>query len=158
MMDVVKASKHRALTNYILRNESGLGAINFWSSTTLPLLVEFCRNHVPSLRVLAVSRLVPILISIFFDTLISNGTEEHLQAIIPVIFERIAQLYPIDSFKKEVRKILVDKVLAIFDKHPHFVFILRKQIIEFIENRREEGKEELLLHVCWVRMSMIKDR
>ena len=44
---------------------------------------------------------------------------------------------------------MVDKVLAIFDRHPHFVVVLRKQIIEFIENRREEGKEELLLSVCW---------
>jgi hypothetical protein len=44
---------------------------------------------------------------------------------------------------------MVDRVLAIFDRHPHFVFALRKQLIEFIENRREEGKEELLLNVCW---------
>jgi len=147
--DVVKASRNRVIYNYILRNEPGLGAINFWSSTTLPLLLEFCKGSTPSLRVLSSAKLVPHLLAHFFDTLIAHGTEANLQAMVLVIFERITQFYPIDSFKKEVRKVLVDKVLAIIEKHPHFVYVLRKQIIEFIENRREEGKEELLLNVCW---------
>jgi len=90
--DVVKASRNRALFNYVLRSEAGLGAINFWSSTTMPLLAEFCKGAQHSPRVLSAAKLSPILLARMFDTLISHGSEAHLHAIVPVIFERITQV------------------------------------------------------------------
>lgn len=105
--DVVKASRNRALLNYVLRNESGLGAINFWSSTTMPLLAEFCKGVSHSPRVLAAAKLSQAYLVHFFDTLLSNGSEENLQAIIPVIFERITQV-EIQCFPW-----LTDKVLTV---------------------------------------------
>lgn len=38
---LVIASANRALFNYVLRSESGIGNYNFWSSTTWQLLMDF---------------------------------------------------------------------------------------------------------------------
>lgn len=35
-------SEYRVLYNHLLRNESG-ASINFWATTTLPLIQKFCK-------------------------------------------------------------------------------------------------------------------
>merc|ERR1719378_1606080 len=72
------SNETRAINHYLLRNESGV-TINFWESdTTLPLLKQFCKNSVVTARVRAAADMVPELLNLYFDVLISYGNERCL--------------------------------------------------------------------------------
>jgi len=95
LRDGNESDSERAIFHYLLRNESGV-SVNFWDSdTTLPLLQSFCKNSVVTPRVRAVASMVPRLIDIYFDVLISYADEKILCEILRVLFQRLDQVrYP----------------------------------------------------------------
>ena len=141
----------RAVLNTVLRNESSLGNINFWSTTTMPLLQEFCATTAPTMRVRACAELVPHCLRVFFDALLRDGESAQLELVVSAVIERYMQLYILPTYQAAVRSVLVDYVLAIFAMHSKFVYSLRKPILAFLDSRQDEQKEELKLHLCWVR-------
>ena len=76
-------------------------------------------------RVRMVADFVPRLLEVFFDVLIPHADEKSLEEILPVIINRLDELYPLLSFQKAVRQTLVDKILAILHSFPHFVITLK---------------------------------
>jgi len=142
--------KFRVLYNYVLRNESGV-SINFWdSSTTLERLQEFCKVTPLTPRVVAMSELAPQLVDVFFDVLITFGDPASIHQIFPVIFQRIEQLFPIAAFQKNTQKVLVNKVLAIFNKYPDFAVTFKDLIVGAIIDGTHAERKELVLSLCWV--------
>jgi len=89
------------------------------------------------------AEVVPRLLSIFFDVLIAYADENAVKLITQALFERMeqvrsnnikhdlfiylltdtsyTQLYPYELFEQNVRKTLVQKMLAIFQKFPSFI-------------------------------------
>eukprot|EP00051_Salpingoeca_urceolata_P011857 m.147409 g.147409 ORF g.147409 m.147409 type:complete len:263 (+) comp17285_c1_seq1:1974-2762(+) len=73
-------------------------------------------------------------------------------ALSQVMLERVVKLYNIESFRAAARKVLADQILSIFEASPRLIVDLRKDLLEFIGNRRNvgEGKEEFFVHVVWI--------
>ncbi|KAL6077164.1 hypothetical protein QOT17_002464 [Balamuthia mandrillaris] len=170
-------NEYRVLYNYILRNESGV-SINFWkSSTTFGLLQEFCRNTTSTPRVVAVAQAVPVLLSIFFDVLLSYASPEPepssfpssssnnnnnavaatsktssvFASLLPDMFERIEQLFPLEEFQGTVRKELVRRAMEMFRASPFLVAIHQDLIVGIITDppSQHPARQELVLQLCW---------
>lgn len=76
-------------------------------------------------RVLEVCKVTTYLLNVFFDVTIACGEEDHLKELVPIIFQRMDQLFPLETFQKEVRKVMEVKLLAIFQRFPSFVVTLK---------------------------------
>lgn len=143
-------SEFRVLYNYVLRNESGV-SINFWeSSTTLEKLHDFFKVTPLTARVVAAGEVVPRLLDVYFDVIIQHGLSSHLHELLPVLFERVDQLFPYKDFQKEARKAMVIKVMAIFHKYPSFVVTFKDAIIEIMRDGTHPNRKELILTLCWL--------
>lgn len=117
----------------------------------MPLLQEFCKSSVVTPRVRAVSSLVPLLLENYFDVVIENTDKNALSNFLPAIFERLDQLYPIPSFQVKIKKILVDKVLAIFHMHPELLCSDSKDLIlQTFADASTPGRAELILSLAWI--------
>lgn len=143
-------SPYRVLYNHLLRNESG-SYLNFWEmENTLPLLQELCKEAVISPRLVEVTKLVPKLLSLYFDVVISCAFEDQVREFLPIVFQRVSQLFPLESFQKSVQKVIEEKTLAIFHKFPSFVVSLKELLITLIGDSRNIARHELILCVCWI--------
>jgi len=60
--------------------------------------------------------LVPQLLEIYFDVIVNYATQQVARDLIPVIFQRLDQLFPLDSYVLSVRELLESKVLSIFHR------------------------------------------
>ena len=90
---ITSLSSARAVTNYVLRGEAGLGTINFWSPSTWALLGTFVAEHGPvSLRVEACAAVVPAWLDVFFATVQGSDNVALLETLVPVLLERTAQV------------------------------------------------------------------
>jgi hypothetical protein len=76
-------------------------------------------------RVAAVSQLVPALLGIYFDVLISYTDEQHLKEFLPVVFQRMGQIYAYPPYQDAVRSLMVTKVLSILHTHPSFLVSMK---------------------------------
>ena len=86
-------SAARAVTNYVLRNEAGLGTINFWSSSTWSLLQAFLAEYGPaSVRVEACAAAVPSWLAAFRGAVLGRDDAAVLEALVPVMLERTLQV------------------------------------------------------------------
>jgi AP-5 complex subunit zeta-1 len=144
-------NKYRVLYNYLLRNESGV-TINFWdSSTTLGLITNFCKEISISPRTQLVSKQAVTLLHLYFDVLIAYGDERDLESMIPIMLERMDQLFPLEVYQDQIRKVLIDKIVAIFEKCPTFIYTLKKWIVMMMNDSGvNRQREELVLHLCWL--------
>jgi len=90
---ITSLSSARAVTNYVLRSEAGLGTINFWSPSTWALLSVFVAEHGPvSLRVEACAAAVPTWLDVYFATVQGSDNLALLETLVPVLLERTAQV------------------------------------------------------------------
>eukprot|EP01133_Synstelium_polycarpum_P015220 gene15220-18011_t len=140
-------SEYRVLYNYLLRNESGV-TINFWSTTTVPLLQQFCKKTPVTPRTVGACELVPSLLHVYFDVLLGYGDRSVFVSLLPVIFERIDQIFPFEPFQRSVRDTLIGELLAIFNKYPSLVVLEKDLLIELVTEGR--ATHDLALTLCWV--------
>ena len=88
-------SSSRAVTNYVLRGEAGLGTINFWSPSTWTLLTTLLADHgSTSLRVEACAAAVPAWLETYLATVLAQGDARVLEALVPAALERTQQVRP----------------------------------------------------------------
>jgi AP-5 complex subunit zeta-1 len=143
------SDKYGVLFHLLLRKESGV-VINFWdSSQTLSLVKDFCRDVEVTPRIRALADTVPQFLETFFKVVIEYADENMLLNLLPVVFERVDQLFPFKDFETRVRTVLVRNVLAIFQKFPHFIVHLKTLILEVIRDSHTTAREELVLSLCW---------
>ena len=91
------------------------------------------------------------LLQVCFDVLIAYGDERDLEAMIPIMFERMDQLFPLEVYQDRIRKVLIEKIVAIFEKFPTFIYSLKKWIVMMMnDSGMNRQREELVLHLCWL--------
>ncbi|EGC39537.1 hypothetical protein DICPUDRAFT_74957 [Dictyostelium purpureum] len=142
-------SEYRVLYNYLLRNESGVN-INFWSTTTLPLLQQFCKKNPVTPRSIGSCDLVPSLLNIYFDVLLEYGNLQIFIQLLPVIFERIDQLFLYEPYQKKVRENLMSHVLAIFKRYPSLIVSEKDLIIQVVSEARMHYRDIVTLSLCFI--------
>lgn len=139
----------RVIVTLLLRNESGIG-YSFWDGEDISVTTAFCKTKTVSLRVSEVARVTPSLFAVLCDVLLSQSLEEeHLEALLRVIFARVNLLFPLPTFQEEIRQTLENKVLAIFHCAPQLVVELRALIISAISSSTFSATE-LTLNLCWL--------
>lgn len=67
---------------------------------------------------------------------------QHRHETVSVILERVRTLYNIDSFRADVRKVLAEQMLSLFQRYPQLIVDLRKELLEFVGTRRNVGDGE----------------
>ncbi|XP_071943809.1 AP-5 complex subunit zeta-1-like [Antedon mediterranea] len=138
---------HRPWFNFILRQQSGQGdTIN--RLEFLHQLLEDLKHHP---RVNICSQGVPVLLRLYFETILEQGDYALFCKLVPVIMERSALLYNTHSYHKEVRNVLQTSLLNIFKQSPSLVVDCKTELMEFVASLRYiSGKEDFFSHVVWV--------
>jgi hypothetical protein len=91
------------------------------------------------------------LLHLYFDVLIAYGDERDLESMIPIMLERMDQLFPLEVYQDQIRKVLIDKIVAIFEKCPTFIYTLKKWIVMMMNDSGvNRQREELVLNLCWL--------
>jgi AP-5 complex subunit zeta-1 len=145
--NIENTGRYRVLYNYLLRNESG-ASVNWWDSAR-EILDQFCKETVVSSRIESVAEHSVELLDIYFSVLVSYADEKTLLQIVPLMCQRMDQLFPLNNFQKGVRNVLVQQLLAIFERFPSFIVKLRETIVNKISDHNA-ARENLVLHLCWL--------
>eukprot|EP00742_Colponemidia_sp_Colp-10_P013536 GILJ01015295.1.p1 GENE.GILJ01015295.1~~GILJ01015295.1.p1 ORF type:complete len:1031 (+),score=128.49 GILJ01015295.1:288-3095(+) len=146
----LEGSDCQRICQFILRNESISDSI--WSEQHKDkwgLMQRFCKSCPVSPRVIAACQLTPQLLEPFFEVMLNDASAECLLDLAPVLLARFEHLFPVTAFEKNIRKVLIEKLLLIFRQRPTFLVSLKSQIVTVISDHSEKGKEELVLHLCW---------
>lgn len=140
---------YHLLFNLILRKESGV-IINFWdSSNTLNMLKSFLNDVYLTPRIRNICKNVPDYLEMYFEVILNYSDNQSIEQLLPAMFERIDQLFPFKPYEIAVRKLLVNKILACFERCPHLIVTYQKLIIDFLGDTAAVGREELVLHLVW---------
>jgi len=142
-------SPYRVLFNYLLRSESGV-SMNWWAQPNTRSIIDlFCKEMKYTDQITQVMKHVPDLISVFFDVLIAYAEEISLNEFLPIFLDRFDQLCPHPRFQTEVQKVMVEKLLAIFQKYPDFVF-KHQAMLMLALTRNTESRRRMTIHLCWI--------
>lgn len=123
-------------------------------------------------RLSEVVKIIPKLLSSYFDVVIACASEEQMKELLPIVFQRISQLFPLESFQKSIQKVIEIKALALFHKWPSFIisqkvsqklcfkinsnktdlffFHQKDLIITLIGDSSNLARQELILCACWI--------
>jgi len=142
-------SENRVLYNYLLRNESGVN-INFWSSTTIPLLYQFCKKNPVTPRTISSCELVVPLLDIYFTVLLESSDRDHISTLLPVIFERLEQLFPFEYYQNTIRDSLMQHVDSIFSKYPSLIVTEKDLIISVVSEGSMRTRDNVTLTLCHI--------
>jgi hypothetical protein len=92
-------------------------------------------------RTLEVFKIVPQLLETYFDVLIAHSdlnnfmdpeNEFFWQELLPLMFQRLDQLFPHPEYQQQVRKIIEQKTIALFYKFPSFIITFKVREVCFI--------------------------
>lgn len=160
---------YRVLYNYLLRHDS-VTTTSIWGTghdgarerdrerdekreafpdSTRSLLNTFCQEVSLCAHLEEVCELVPRVLACFFDVLITYSDERTVAQLLPTLVERYDQLFPYEDYQHNIRKVMVAKLLAIFERYPHFV-VSQKPLIFTLLRDHEESKSDLTLHLVWL--------
>ncbi|KAF2078457.1 hypothetical protein CYY_000207 [Polysphondylium violaceum] len=142
-------SENRVLYNYLLRNESGVN-INFWSSTTMPLLNQFCKKNPVTPRTISSCELVASLLDIYFTVLLESSDKDHISTLLPVMFERLEQLFPFEYYQNIMRESLMQHVESIFAKYPSLIVSEKDLIISVVSEGSMRTRDNVTLTLCHI--------
>eukprot|EP00041_Stephanoeca_diplocostata_P027867 m.777511 g.777511 ORF g.777511 m.777511 type:complete len:811 (+) comp23265_c1_seq6:330-2762(+) len=137
-----------ALMNYILRQEGGLGG-------TIDRLADLHNLFLPSVdnaRVRAAADVAPILLRVFFDTVSADASYDIIQSVTAIMLERILRLYNLPEYAREIGAVLAEYALLFFEKYPELIVDLRKELLDFINNRKNvsDERENFFIHIVWL--------
>ncbi|KAF1379230.1 hypothetical protein PFLUV_G00173910 [Perca fluviatilis] len=145
--DAYRNPSFRGLFLFLLRGDAGSGDTIDRLSTLHELLAE--TTDWP--RVVQCAQTVPLLLHIFFNTVIPGADEKLLSHLILVMLERSSLLLNIPEYSKEIHRVFSSHLLRFCKLHPSLVVDQSHELLEFagaITN--VYSKEEIYTHVVWV--------
>ena len=134
--------------NFLLRNEAGqCDTIDKLDS--LLLLLSDMSSHP---RVLSTCDVTPILLTRYFQSLLSADNKLLASKVVPVVLERSRQLYKVTRFRKEVRTELQTALMNIFQKYPDILMDHASELLEFVgqHSSLSFGNDEFFSYVVFL--------
>uniref|UniRef100_A0A669BJY7 Adaptor related protein complex 5 subunit zeta 1 n=1 Tax=Oreochromis niloticus TaxID=8128 RepID=A0A669BJY7_ORENI len=102
-------------------------------------------------RVTQCARTVPVLLHVFFNTIVTIADEKLLAHLILVMLERSSLLLNIPAYIKEIHRVFSCHLLRLCKLHPSLVVNQSHELLEFAGSTANVySKEELYTHVVWV--------
>ncbi|KAM9345581.1 AP-5 complex subunit zeta-1 [Symphorus nematophorus] len=146
-LDAFRSPSFRGLFLFLLRMEAGSGDTIDRLSTLHELLAEAADWP----RVVQCAQIVPVLLHIFFNTVITVADEKLLAHLILVMLERSSLLLNIPKYIKEIHRVFSCHLLRLCKLHPSLVVDQSHELLEFAgATANVYSKEEVYTHVVWV--------
>ncbi|XP_068574442.1 AP-5 complex subunit zeta-1 isoform X2 [Cebidichthys violaceus] len=146
-LDAFRSQSFRGLFLFLLRGEAGSGDTIDRLSTLHELLAETADWP----RVVQCAQTVPVLLHIFFDTVIAVADEKLLAHLVQVMLERSSLLLNIPKYNKEIHRVFSCHLLRLCKLHPSLVVDQSHELLEFAgATAKVYSKEEIYTHVVWV--------
>ncbi|XP_059204477.1 AP-5 complex subunit zeta-1 isoform X2 [Centropristis striata] len=146
-LDAFRSPNFRGLFLFLLRGEAGSGDTIDRLSTLHELLAETADWP----RVVQCAQTVPVLLHIFFNTVITVADEKLLAHLIQVMLERSSLLLNIPKYNTEIHRVFSCHLLRLCKLHPSLVVDESHELLEFAGTTANVySKEEIYTHVVWV--------
>ncbi|XP_075941037.1 AP-5 complex subunit zeta-1 isoform X4 [Anarhichas minor] len=146
-LDAFRNQSFRGLFLFLLRGEAGSGDTIDRLSTLHELLAETADWQ----RVVQCAQTVPMLLHIFFDTVIAVADEKLLAHLVQAMLERSSLLLNIPKYNKEIHRVFSCHLLRMCKLHPSLVVGQSHELLEFAgATAKVYSKEEVYTHVVWV--------
>ncbi|XP_029294345.1 AP-5 complex subunit zeta-1 isoform X3 [Cottoperca gobio] len=146
-LDAFRSPSFRGLFLFLLRGEAGAGDTIDRLSTLHELLAETANWP----RVVQCAQTVPMLLHIFFNTVITVADEKLLAHLVLVMLERSSLLLNIPKYNKEIHRVFSSHLLRLCKLHPSLVVDQSHELLEFAgATANVYNKEEIYTHAVWV--------
>ncbi|KAK9535441.1 hypothetical protein VZT92_007822 [Zoarces viviparus] len=146
-LDAFRNQSFRGLFLFLLRGEAGSGDTIDRLSTLHELLAETADWP----RVVQCAQTVPMLLHIYFDTVIAVADEKLLAHLVQAMLERSSLLLNIPKYNKEIQRVFSCYLLRMCKLHPSLVVDQSHELLEFAgATAKVYSKEEVYTHVVWV--------
>uniref|UniRef100_A0A667YB01 Adaptor related protein complex 5 subunit zeta 1 n=1 Tax=Myripristis murdjan TaxID=586833 RepID=A0A667YB01_9TELE len=146
-LEAFRSPTYRGLFLFLLRGEAGSGDTIDRLSTLHQLLAE--ASDWP--RVIQCAQTVPVLLHIYFNTVVTVADEKLLAHLISVLLERSSLLLNIPKYVKEIHRVFSCHLLRLCKLRPSLVVDQSHELLEFAGTTANVySKEEIFTHVVWV--------
>uniref|UniRef100_A0A3Q3IY18 Adaptor related protein complex 5 subunit zeta 1 n=1 Tax=Monopterus albus TaxID=43700 RepID=A0A3Q3IY18_MONAL len=146
-LDAFRNPSFRGLFLFLLRGEAGSGDTIDRLSTLHELLAEAADWP----RVVQCAQTVPVLLHIFFNTVVEVADEKLLAHLILVMLERSSLLLNLPTYIEEVHRVFSCHLLRLCKLQPSLVVDQSRELVEFAGTTASVySKEEMYTHVVWV--------
>ncbi|XP_024127746.1 AP-5 complex subunit zeta-1 isoform X2 [Oryzias melastigma] len=146
-LDAFRNPAFRGLFLFLLRTEAGSGDTIERLSTLHDLLAEAAEWP----RVVHCAQTVPVLLHVYFNTVITVADEKLLAHLILVMLERSNLLLNMPTYCKEIHRVFSSQLLRLCKLHPSLVVDQSQELLEFAgATANVYSKEEVYTHVVWV--------
>ncbi|XP_008283942.1 AP-5 complex subunit zeta-1 isoform X2 [Stegastes partitus] len=146
-LDAFRNPSFRGLFLFMLRAEAGSGDTIDRLSTLHDLLTEAADWP----RVVQCAQTIPVLLHIYFNTIVTVADEKLLAHLILVMLERSCVLLNIPTYIKEIHRVFSCHLLRLCKLHPSLVVDQSHELLEFAGiPGNVYSKEEIYTHVVWV--------
>uniref|UniRef100_A0A671WHX7 Adaptor related protein complex 5 subunit zeta 1 n=1 Tax=Sparus aurata TaxID=8175 RepID=A0A671WHX7_SPAAU len=144
-LDAFRNPSFRGLFLFLLRTEAGD------TIDRLSTLHELLAEAADWPRVVQCAQTVPVLLHIFFNTVITVADEKLLAHLILVMLERSSLLLNIPKYCREIHRVFSCHLLRLCKLHPSLVVDQSHELLEFAgATANVYSKEEIYTHVVWV--------
>ncbi|KAK2639560.1 hypothetical protein Ddye_027355 [Dipteronia dyeriana] len=134
----------------LLKDENDGLAERHWTSPGMAAALQAAINTPQSDRMKQILNMTPRFLDTYFAIALHDVNDSLICALIPLIMTRYSTLFPDKNFSYEVRKRLLEFMLAAFQRSPDFVALLKKPIMDRLgEAYDSPAKMELALQLCW---------
>ncbi|WCJ37857.1 hypothetical protein M5689_018956 [Euphorbia peplus] len=134
----------------LLKDENDGLVERHWTSPGMVATIQAAINGSQSDRLKQILKVAPRLLDVYFAIASRDVNDSLICALIPIIMSRNDTIFPDRSFSYEVRKRLLEFMLAGFQRSPSFIALLKKPIMDRLgEAYGSPAKTELALQLCW---------
>ncbi|GAB2215537.1 hypothetical protein Droror1_Dr00019924 [Drosera rotundifolia] len=134
----------------LLKDENDGIAKRHCTSPGMVAAVQCALNSPQSDRLKQSLKMARHLLDIYFAVALHDVNDSLRCALIPLLMTRYSSIFPDRMYAYEVRKRLLEFMLAAFQRSPEFVAILKKPITDRLAEAYDNpDKTELALELCW---------
>ncbi|XP_008244381.1 PREDICTED: AP-5 complex subunit zeta-1 [Prunus mume] len=134
----------------LLKDENDGIAERHWTSPGMAAALQAAINTPQSDRLKHILRMAPRFLDVYFSIALRDVNNSLVCALIPLLMSRNATIFPDKIYSYEVRKRLLEFMLAAFQRSPDFIALLKKPIMDRLgEAYDSPEKTELALQLCW---------
>lgn len=135
----------------LLKDENdGLAGRHWTSPPAMAAILQAATNAPQSDRLKQALRIAPHLLDVYFAIALQDVNDSLICALVPLLMTRYSALFPDKLFSYEVQKRLLEFLLAVFQRSPGFIALLKKPIVDRLAEAYDNpAKTELALQLCW---------
>ncbi|XP_004296495.1 PREDICTED: AP-5 complex subunit zeta-1 [Fragaria vesca subsp. vesca] len=139
----------------LLKDENDGIAERHLTSPGIVAALQAAINNPRSNRLKYILQMAPRLLDLYFAIALRDVNNSLICALIPLLMSRNGTIFPDKVYSYEVRKRLLEFMLAAFQRSPDFIALLKKPIMDRLAEAYSgqaydsPEKEELALQLCW---------